>query len=144
MIERGLAAEVAFESADFTERSGAHAARRLMVGPRPPTAIFAANDLTAAGAMAALDELGVRVPHEVSVVGYDNSAIASMHHMSLTTINQPREEMGRAAVELLLERLAGTRTDAVNHVVTPTLVLRSSTGSPRTEGRPVAAAEEKP
>ena len=141
MLERGLGAEIVVESGDFTERSGAQAARRLMTGACAPTAIFAANDLTAAGAMGALGELGLRVPRDVSIVGYDNSAIASMHHMSLTTIDQPREAMGQVAVELLLERLAGERSDAVNYVVTPTLVPRSSTGAPRTAALPIPAAE---
>jgi DNA-binding LacI/PurR family transcriptional regulator len=131
MRELGLEQSIRVVSGDFTEQSGVDGADQLLTSDDSPTAIFAANDLTAAGALDRVEDLGLRVPLDLSIVGYDNTAIAAMHHMSLTTINQPREEMGRIAVDLLLERLTENRTTAVRHVVTPTLVDRSSTGRAR-------------
>jgi DNA-binding LacI/PurR family transcriptional regulator len=132
MRECGLEQSIRVVTGDFTEQSGVDGAERLLTSDQAPTAIFAANDLIAAGVLHRAEDLGLRVPHDVSIVGYDNSSIAAMHHMSLTTVNQPREEMGRFAVDLLLERLADRKT-AVRHVVTPTLVARTSSGPVNTK-----------
>lgn len=135
MADHGLEASTMVFSGDFTELSGVVGTGALLDADDPPTAIFAANDLVAAGALAHAEEQGLRVPVDLSIVGYDNSAIAAMHHMSLTTVHQPREEMGRFAVDLLLERLDGSRATAVRHVVTPSFIDRSSTAPPRTHSR---------
>ena len=116
-----------------TDEGGRQGVAALFDGDAPrPTAIFVANDLAALGAMSALAKRGLRVPKDVSVVGYDNTALAAVSQINLTTVDQPRHDMGRTAVTLLLERLAGRR-DTVRHVMMPpTLVVRGTTAPRRT------------
>ncbi|MGO9659965.1 MAG: LacI family DNA-binding transcriptional regulator [Acidimicrobiales bacterium] len=113
---------------DFSESSGAEAVGRLLALAELPTAVLTSNDMAAAGAMDRLTEAGFSVPADISVVGYDNTSLAQMRQVNLTTVNQPRVEMGRLAMQAVLERIEGSRTQAVSHVTTPTLVIRRSTG----------------
>jgi DNA-binding LacI/PurR family transcriptional regulator len=125
-----LAAHARVISGDFTEEAGVAAARRLLQEPELPTAIFAANDMVAAGLLGGFDQAGVEVPGDVSIVGYDNNFIAHLAHVSLTTIDQPRTEMGRMALDLLLDRIDNRRPRVVR-LVEPALVVRSTTAPPR-------------
>lgn len=124
MMSRGLSPMVV--DGDFNEEAGYAAAGELMNLHQPPTAIFAGNDLAAIGVLTQLQELGIDVPDQVSVVGYDNTLLAEIGTVSLTTVHQPREELGHIAVELLVDRIAG-RTDARHELVQPRLIIRSST-----------------
>ena len=130
MRELGLGDHISIARGDFSESGGYNGADELLTRNPRPTAIFSANDLSAAGALDRVEDAGFEVPSEMSIVGYDNTGLASMHHLSLTTINQPRGEFGRIATELILERLDEGRSTAVHHVVAPTLVVRRTSGPP--------------
>lgn len=92
---------------DFTQSGGFEAAQQLLAQPKPPTAIFAANDAMAIGAMDALKEKGLRIPGDVSVVGFDDSPASNHVYPRLTTVRQPLSEIGEQAVRLILQRIRG-------------------------------------
>ena len=93
------------------------------------TAVFAFNDVSAIGAIRALEEMGLRVPAEVSVLGFDDIYAAAFHNPALTTIRQPLFEMGSLAARTLLERLTNGKDTSIPEVlsVEPTLIVRGST-----------------
>jgi DNA-binding LacI/PurR family transcriptional regulator len=124
----GLAADPGLvEPGDFTEEGGAAATARLLERPGPPVdAIFAASDLMAAGALRALRAAGRRVPEDVAVVGFEDSAVARYAQPPLTTVRQPIEEMGRQATRLLMGRMAG-EAGGMHLVLDTELVVRAST-----------------
>lgn len=132
MRARGMADQVRVLSGGFSEHHGAVAAGLLLAQPPDvrPTAVCAANDLVAVGMLSTFEAGGLRVPDHISVVGYDDSVLARVERISLTTINQPRYDMGVLAMRALLARLTGEADRAVAHSVTPRLVVRRSTGPP--------------
>ena len=111
---------------DFQHESGYQACRALMALPQPPSAIFVCNDLMAVGALCAIHEAGLRVPEDVSVIGFDNIALSSYSVPRLTTIAQPTEQLGRTAVDLMLGRLAEREAPAHNERLPVWLIERDS------------------
>ena len=128
MAAHGLESTVTAGS--YTEEGGAGGVRELLATDQHPTAIFAPNDLAALGCLQALSDAGRSVPDDVSLMGYDNAWLAGLRHISLTTIDQPRHELGATAVELLMERLEGGRKDSRHIVLEPSLVVRTTTAPP--------------
>jgi LacI family transcriptional regulator len=117
---------------DFHFAGGREATAELVQRGRSFTALFAANDLMAAGAIRELTARGMSVPGDVSVVGFDDAPLAEMTTPALTTVRQPLHQMGQTAVSLLLGRLAGTGGERRRRHVLPTsLVVRESTAPPR-------------
>ncbi len=130
MADAGLENLARIVHGEFTEDAGMAAAAALLREGDLPTAVFAANDLVALGLIDRLEQDGVRIPEDVSVVGFDNTFVAALNHIRLTTVNQPRQEMGREALALLLERVGGRTTRTVR-LHEPTLIVRSTTAPPR-------------
>ena len=128
MGRHGLVSHV--ESAAFTEASGAAAAQRALDRGTSCTAVFAGNDLSALGALDVIEEAGFAVPDDISLVGYDNTYVGALRHIGLTSIDQHRDELGELAVNALIERIEGTRSDAIHVVIPPSLVVRSTTAPP--------------
>ena len=100
--------EALVRDGDFTADGGHHAMLGFLAEPHPPTAVFAANDVMAMGALVALREAGLRVPDDVAVVGFDDVPVAGLITPRLTTVSQFQENLGVRAAEMLLERLGGT------------------------------------
>ncbi|PVA05411.1 LacI family DNA-binding transcriptional regulator [Thalassorhabdomicrobium marinisediminis] len=118
--------------ADFTLAAGAQAARDWAALHTRPTAVFCASDECALGFMSQCAHLGVHVPRDVSVMGFDDIDFADHFVPSLTTIHQPRNKMGRAATRYLIERMTGADSapsalDLTDPPIAPTLIERSST-----------------
>jgi DNA-binding LacI/PurR family transcriptional regulator len=112
-----------------TESSGAGAAQALLDAGPIPTAVLAFNDRCAMGLIDTLVRAGVDIPGRISVVGYDDSPVARLAHIDLTTVSQNTEELTEHAVTALIERLDGGRTEDREVVVPPRLVIRGTTGT---------------
>lgn len=106
----------------------------------PFTALFAFNDISAIGAMRAFLDAGLRIPEDVSVIGFDDIQSAAFHNPSLTTVRQPLQKMGETAGEILLRRLAGGNSFPEFVTVEPELVVRASTGPVRASSRGLRVA----
>jgi LacI family transcriptional regulator len=131
----GIAFDPTLElEADFDFEPGAQAAAVLLELDRPPTAIFAFSDMIAIGAMRAARSRGIRIPDELSIVGFDDSAYATVVHPALTTVRQPLAEMGATAVDLLVRLMRKETVDTVHLEPFTRLVVRDTTTTPRTGG----------
>ena len=113
---------------DFTTPGGHERGLQLLSMENPPTAIFAANDQSAIGVFQAAEELGLRVPQDVSIVGFDN--ITEAKYLGLTTIDQRLAEMGYVAVRMLLKLIKNEPLDALIHKMSTQLLVRSSCSAP--------------
>ncbi len=136
MRRLGLGACIQVAPGEFTEDGGYMGAQRLLHADGRPTALFAANDLAALGALNAIKEAGFLVPEDISLVGYDNTALAALRHIALTTVHQPRRQIGEMAMMALLRRIEQPGMDASQVVLPPTLVKRETTARPRHRDSP--------
>ncbi|MEU4927351.1 LacI family DNA-binding transcriptional regulator [Streptomyces yokosukanensis] len=128
MREHG--AEPVVEPGDLTEEGGYRGTVRLLSRPERPTALFAVNDMASVGALSAAEELGLRVPRDLSVAGYDNTSISRLRHVWLTTVDTAPHELGRRAARLLLDRFERPDGEAHLHLAVPTLEIRGTTAPP--------------
>lgn len=124
-VARHGLAEAAVERADFTEAAARRAVARLLSAGRPPEAIVGVNDLTAIGVISALEESGVAVPDDCRVTGYDDTTLAAIPRISLTSVDPDNRRIGREAAEALLRATAPSRSGG-EILIPPRLVVRGS------------------
>jgi len=111
-------------SGDYTTETGVKCARELLALEKPPTAIFASNDQSAMGVFQAAQEMGLRIPEDLSVVGFDN--IMESKYMGLTTVDQFISEMGFVATQMLIKLINGEPLDSQTYKMQTQLVIRTS------------------
>ena len=114
---------------EATPQMGYPFAKQLLERKVPFTALFAYNDLSALGAIRAFQEVGLRVPHDISVVGFDDIQAAAYNTPSLTTVRQPLARMGKLAAQTLLDRIESQKDEPKEIAVEPKLVVRESTSA---------------
>jgi LacI family transcriptional regulator len=114
------------QTGDYSVETGVTCARRLLNLSDPPTAIFAANDQSAIGAIRAIHQVGLRIPNDISVVGFDNIPEAAYTHPGLTTVDQSIAKMGYVATEMLLDLIQGESLDGHLYKMSTRLIVRDS------------------
>jgi DNA-binding LacI/PurR family transcriptional regulator len=134
MEEHGLASHLDVVRGNYSEASGVVAGQSLLDRREPPTAVFAANDLMALGFMGVAKARGLGIPDELSVVGFDDTAICAFEYVRLSTVHQPADELGSAGINSLIERIEQPATSVRTRVLPPRLVLRQTT-APLASGR---------
>jgi DNA-binding LacI/PurR family transcriptional regulator len=120
---------VQIDTDDPTPMLGYPFTKQLLARQKPFTAIFAYNDMSAIGAIRALQEQGLRVPQDISVLGFDDIPGAAFHNPSLTTVRQPLNRMGEVAAQTLLDRIEGKKEYPSEIAIEPELVVRESTAN---------------
>lgn len=130
MRKRKLSASARVLEGYWSQEAGYDCTEEILKSKERPTAIYAANDLIAMGVLAKLKEKGLRVPEDISVIGYDDSQFAQLHLTNLTSVKESLFEMGRLGFELLTTRLEGKRgTNSPQLLrIKPDLIVRTSTG----------------
>jgi LacI family transcriptional regulator len=121
---------VELKGGDPTPHLGYPFAKQLLERKQPFTALFAYNDISAIGAICAFQEVGLRVPDDISVVGFDDIQSASYITPPLTTVRQPLLKMGEIAARTLLDRIEGRMKYVPEIAIEPELVVRRSTARP--------------
>jgi LacI family transcriptional regulator len=125
--EAGIAQDAALvQEGDYTEETGFESTQRLLALPNSPTAIFAANDQSAIGAIRAIQQAGLRVPEDISVVGFDNTPGTAHISPGLTTVDQFIEKMGYVATEMLIDLIQGEPLESNPHQIPTQLIVRDS------------------
>jgi len=123
---------VQIDSTDSTPSLGYPFAKQLLERQEPFTALFAYNDISAIGAIWAFHEAGVRVPEDVSVVGFDDVPSAAFNSPALTTVRQPLQRMGQIAAKTVIDLIEGSGEYVAEIAIDPEFVVRASTGPVRT------------
>jgi DNA-binding LacI/PurR family transcriptional regulator len=131
MRQHGLGDRIRIIPGDHTEESGLRAATTLLGQTEFPTAVVAFNDRCAVGLLDALNRAGVEVPGSLSIVGYDDSPLARLAHINLTTVSQNTQQQAEHAVAAAVERLDEGRSLPREVVLTPRLVVRRTVAPPR-------------
>jgi DNA-binding LacI/PurR family transcriptional regulator len=131
MRRHGFDEDIEIIEGDFTESTGMAAAEKLLAAEELPTALVAGNDRMAIGVLDVLRRAGVDVPGDVSLTGYDDSPLAHLSHVDLTTVSQDPLEQSNRAVAAVVERLDHQRTEATSSVLEPRLIVRATTAPPR-------------
>ena len=129
---------------DFKHAAGFHATRELLALPDPPTAIFAGSDQQAMGAYEAARQTGLRIPHDLSIVGFDDLPLCEWLSPPLTTVRQPLEEMGRTAARTLFQLLDGEPLVSTRIELATELIVRESTAPPANRPPDPARSRERP
>jgi DNA-binding LacI/PurR family transcriptional regulator len=111
-----------------TQESGYEAMHKLLESSPIPTAVFVANDLDAIGAMKAVKEKGLKIPEDISLIGFDDIQLASFTEPSLTTVRQPIYEMGTTAINLLVQLIEGKKKEPLKVELPTQLIIRESSG----------------
>jgi len=127
---------------DGKAEGGSAAMEQLLQQSPPPTAVFCYNDMTAMGALKTMRAHGFRTPEDISLVGFDDLPLALYMDPPLTTVRQPKHEMGRLAMEVLLKRIAGSEAEQ-NIKVSGELILRESTAPPKEKTNEITRASRK-
>lgn len=109
-----------------SQQNGYMLAKHLFEKPLKYTAIFCAADSLAIGVMQAADEIGLRIPEDISLMGFDNIAFSALPRISLTTIDQSIDEMAETALTVMLDKMAGKENMENNHILKPTIIERTS------------------
>lgn len=125
--ELGIEPSVYTSAYSFSSvQAGCQMARNVFGKPVPYSAVFAATDSLALGVLEAAEEAGIRVPEDLSLIGFDNILYADLPRIRLTTIEQPKKSMAAAAVDILLGKIADETSGYSHRILTPTLVVRGS------------------
>lgn len=134
LAKAGLAAssELLWHS-DFTSQGGFNTMQAILASPLAPTAVFVCNDLMSIGALSAAHQAGIQIPQQMSLIGFDDIELAQFASPALTTIAQPKQRIGIAAVDMLLERIQGGRIQARQVILLPELIVRNSTAVVRAD-----------
>jgi LacI family transcriptional regulator, repressor for deo operon, udp, cdd, tsx, nupC, and nupG len=127
MAQHGIPVEsLLVQEGDFSFESGYNMMMKFLALDQPPTAVFASNDEMAIGAIKAIKSRGLRVPDDISVVGFDDIQFASIYEPALTTISQPMFEIGKKAMELLIKLINKDKLEKSQYILEDQLVIRET------------------
>ena len=131
LAQSGLAAEASdlLWQSDFSSQGGFTTMQSILRSPQVPTAVFVCNDLMCIGALSAAHQASVRVPQDMSLIGFDDIELARFASPALSTIAQPKHLIGVTAVDMVLERIQGGRLQARQVILQPELIIRNSTAN---------------